>query len=210
MAAAHAQSNGQATTVSGPPWRPAPRLVGGWPLATATRYDGAVSEKDRAETPAVEPAGPAPARREPTGVVDEPTGAGDAAARARREGGPRQNTSEPVVFRHGDQSVEGWTLNMSRGGLRAVVEIPLPVGAEVLATVGDAPVGRRARVVWAHEERGGAVLGLSFLDQLESVPPGAGSAPPPAVKPSGPPPATAASASAPAPPPKPPTAPTGR
>jgi hypothetical protein len=138
-----------------------------------------VSDKDKAEglpahtarlAPA--PTGPAPA------LVDEPTGSGDGAARARREGGPRQIISEPVTFRFEDQSIEGWTLNISRGGLRAVVEIPLPVGAEVVATVGESPAGRRARVVWSHEERGGAVLGLSFLDHLESGYPAAGSTPP--------------------------------
>ena len=138
-----------------------------------------MNDKDKAEDLPAATAGPAPvAARLAPGLVDEPTGSGEGSARARREGGPRQIISEPVTFRLNDESIEGWTLNISRGGLRAVVEIPLPVGAEVVATVGESPAGRRARVVWSHEERGGAVLGLSFLDQPEAGAPAAGSTPP--------------------------------
>jgi hypothetical protein len=141
-----------------------------------------VSDKDRAKSIAADAADAAEAKApvpvdaspsappQPAAQAPKADAAGDA-PRARREGGPRQNMSEPVRFGDGDERVDGWTLNISRGGLRAVVESPLAPGSEVNVTVGDNGLPRKARVVWMHEERGGAVVGLSFLDAPSSAPP---------------------------------------
>lgn len=157
-------------------------------VSRLTRYSGRVSDKDRAiliaatTAEAAEAKAPVPAAGSPSAPPEpaEPGPKADAAAeapRARREGGPRQNMSEPVRFGNGDDAVTGWTLNMSRGGLRAVVESPLAPGSVVNVTVGEAGVPRQARVVWMHEERGGAVVGLSFLDTPGSAPPPEDSSP---------------------------------
>jgi hypothetical protein len=75
-----------------------------------------------------------------------------------------------VVIRAQALETTGWTLNVSRGGLRAVVEDPLDPSTEYEVFVGDAP-GRRARIAWARVEADGQIVGLTFLDVEGSVPP---------------------------------------
>ncbi len=57
----------------------------------------------------------------------------------------------------------GWTLNVSRGGIRAVVEDPLDPAVEYAVCVGDGPA-RRAKVAWARLEADGQIVGLRFLN----------------------------------------------
>lgn len=64
----------------------------------------------------------------------------------------------------------GWTLNVSRGGLRAIVEEPLADEREYEVAVGDANA-RRARIAWSRAEADGQIVGLRFLDVEGSVPP---------------------------------------
>jgi hypothetical protein len=70
------------------------------------------------------------------------------------------------------REIEGWALNMSRGGIRAVVDEPIELGAEVGLSIGDAPE-RPSRIVWIQEEPDGAIVGVEFLDLdgPASVPP---------------------------------------
>jgi len=68
------------------------------------------------------------------------------------------------VFHGGEAPVSGWALNMSRGGLRAIVETPLDVGAEFKIAVGDAEIHRPGRIVWVQLEKDGAIVGVTFLD----------------------------------------------
>lgn len=89
----------------------------------------------------------------------------------RREDSARQTVSEPVVFFHGAVRIDGWALNMSRGGLRAIVEMPIEADVEVEVAVGDSEIRRPARVVWVQRERDGAIVGVTFLDVAPSVPP---------------------------------------
>jgi hypothetical protein len=89
----------------------------------------------------------------------------------RGEGGSRREASDRVVLRAGARSLSGWMLNVSRGGLRVVVEEPLSLGEEFEAELGDAEGCRPVRVVWLRTQTDGDVAGLQFLD--------AGSAPPP-------------------------------
>lgn len=92
--------------------------------------------------------------------------------RTRREDGARQTVSEPVVFRGNDETIEGWALNMSRGGLRAIVESPLEVGTEFQIVVGDAERPRAGKIVWLQQEKDGAIVGVAFLDvERPSAPP---------------------------------------
>lgn len=63
----------------------------------------------------------------------------------------------------GSRDVEAWTLNLSRGGVRVVVEDPIYVGAIYEVTVGDQQA-RTARVVWLREEADGQIAGLKFED----------------------------------------------
>jgi len=114
-----------------------------------------VSDKDRLDDTAGSPSGPPEAVR-----------------RTRREDGARQTVSEPVVFRRNDERVEGWALNMSRGGLRAIVESPLEVDGEFQIAVGESGPPRAGKIVWVQQEKDGAIVGVAFLDvERPSAPP---------------------------------------
>jgi len=86
---------------------------------------------------------------------------------AMRRGGPRHEMSERVVLLGENfKQREGWALNVSRGGVRVIVEEPVSLGEEYQVTIGDdasRQLNRRARVVWVQEERDGFVVGLEFL-----------------------------------------------
>jgi hypothetical protein len=114
----------------------------------------------------------------------------------RRQGGARRELSERVVFRaearggEPAREVDGWALNASRSGLRAILEEALPLGAEFEVAIGEPPA-RPGRVVWLQEEKDGAIVGVSFLDEAARggsipdfagtpMPSSASSAPPPA------------------------------
>jgi hypothetical protein len=88
----------------------------------------------------------------------------------RQSGGARIEASERVVIRQADTETTGWTLNVSRGGLRAVLEQPLDPTLEYEVEVGETPA-RRARVAWSKGESDGQIVGLRFLDVEGSVPP---------------------------------------
>ena len=83
-----------------------------------------------------------------------------------------------MTIRNDDVEAVGWTLNVSRGGIRAVMEEELDANAEYLVIVGEAPP-RRARVAWARSESDGQIVGIRFLDADGSVPPDAPNDPPP-------------------------------
>jgi hypothetical protein len=83
-----------------------------------------------------------------------------------------------VTIKTGELEATGWTLNVSRGGIRAVVEEGLDPTAELLVIVGEA-APRRARVAWARNEADGQIVGIRFLDVDGSVPPDVATEPPP-------------------------------
>ena len=84
----------------------------------------------------------------------------------RHAGGARREASERVLVRTTGFETHGWTLNVSRGGIRAIVEEPLTQGVEYELTVGDEETGspRRAGVVWLQDEADGQIVGLKYLD----------------------------------------------
>jgi hypothetical protein len=99
----------------------------------------------------------------------------------RHAGGARREASERVLLRAGEFTTHGWTLNMSRGGIRAIVEDALTQGVEYQLVVGDEEAGkpRRASVVLVQDESDGQIVGLKYLDGEDgSVPPKDSSVPP--------------------------------
>ena len=88
----------------------------------------------------------------------------------RQTGGARHEASERVAIRSGVFETSGWTLNVSRGGVRAVIEDPLDAEGEYEVAVGGGSA-RRARVAWARAEADGQIVGLKFLDGEGSLPP---------------------------------------
>ncbi len=80
--------------------------------------------------------------------------------------------NEPVIFRKGDRRVEGWTLNISHGGLRAILDDSMAIGEVYDVFLVECQHRRRARVVWVQEEKDGAVVGISFVDRPLSTIPG--------------------------------------
>ena len=65
----------------------------------------------------------------------------------------------------------GWTLNVSRGGLRAIVEDRLAADREYEVVLGDGAPPRRATVAWSQDESDGQIVGLKYLDVEGTVPP---------------------------------------
>ena len=74
------------------------------------------------------------------------------------------------MIRANSLETSGWTLNVSRGGIRAVVEDPLDPETEYEVSVGNESA-RRARIAWSRQEADGQIVGLRFLDVEGSVPP---------------------------------------
>ena len=97
-----------------------------------------------------------------------------AAGQRRQTGGARHEASERVVIRASGFETSGWTLNVSRGGIRAVFEDPLTPETEYEVSVGsESP--RRACIAWSRQEADGQIVGLRFLDVDGSIPPEEGS-----------------------------------
>jgi hypothetical protein len=95
----------------------------------------------------------------------------------RNTGGARHEATERIVLRREGAEVEGWTLNLSRGGVRVVVDGAVVAGADYQVGIGEmAP--RPARIVWVRDEADGQIAGLQFLDVEDGAVPG--SVPPPA------------------------------
>jgi hypothetical protein len=92
---------------------------------------------------------------------------------AMRRGTARREVTERVTLRgaSGDASgaagservLEGWALNASRGGLRAILEEKVELGQEFDVLVGDAgAIARRGRIVWLQEELDGVIVGVEY------------------------------------------------
>lgn len=97
----------------------------------------------------------------------------------RRAGGARRNVSYRVVFfrepgEPGGEPIEltGWALNISRGGLRAIVEDRVDLGEELDVSIAEEGLRRRGQIVWTQEEPDGMIVGVSFLERMASAPPG--------------------------------------
>lgn len=71
-----------------------------------------------------------------------------------------------MLMCQGASELSGWALNISRGGIRVILEDKVELGQEYEVAVGDdAPgVRRRGRVVWVQEEQDGVIAGVEFTD----------------------------------------------
>ena len=93
---------------------------------------------------------------------------GQAGVHLMRRGGARREVSARVALRSvtgDDLRYEGWALNVSRGGVRAILEEKLELGQEFEIDVGDPneSPSRRGRVVWVQEEPDGVIVGIEFV-----------------------------------------------
>jgi hypothetical protein len=73
----------------------------------------------------------------------------------------------PVGTSSGSEPLDGWALNVSRGGVRVILESKVDLGAEfeiaMLDGVGsDAATRRRGRIVWVQDEPDGVIAGIEF------------------------------------------------
>jgi hypothetical protein len=64
---------------------------------------------------------------------------------------------------------DGWTLNISRGGARLIVEERVEPGEHYFLEVGISEQ-REVRIVWVQDEADGQVIGVQFLDVTGSIP----------------------------------------
>lgn len=99
------------------------------------------------------------------------------AIHAMRRGGARREVTERVTLRHEDDRVlMGWVLNVSRGGLRAILEEKVFLGQKFDVGIGtDDVLHRVGRIVWVQEEPDGVIVGIEFTGMSGAR----GSVPPP-------------------------------
>jgi PilZ domain-containing protein len=87
---------------------------------------------------------------------------------ASRRGGARHGVSMRVTLklRSGDV-LHGWALNVSRGGVRVMLEERVELGAQfevTLSTGADPVTSCPGRVVWVQEEPDGVVCGIELTE----------------------------------------------
>jgi PilZ domain-containing protein len=76
-----------------------------------------------------------------------------------------------LVSPAGDE-LRGWALNVSRGGVRVILEEHVPLGAEYDVTVVDASGTsgpHPGRIVWVQDEPDGVVAGIEFRLEGDTV-----------------------------------------
>lgn len=105
-----------------------------------------------------------------------PFSKGTSGLHAMRRGGARREVTERVVLHTEDgRMLHGWALNVSRGGLRAILEEKVVLGQKFEIKLGtDEVVQRSGRVVWVQEEPDGVIVGVEFTGSSgthHSVPP---------------------------------------
>lgn len=94
-----------------------------------------------------------------------------------RRGGARREVTERVTLKSEEgATLEGWALNVSRGGLRVILEEKVVLGQKFDVALGtDEVMNRPSRVVWVQEEPDGVIVGLEFTSLSgthKSSPPG--------------------------------------
>lgn len=82
---------------------------------------------------------------------------------AMRRGGARREVTERVTMKSEDgKTLEGWALNVSRGGLRAILEEKVVLGQKFDVALGEDELFRAGRIVWVQEEPDGVIVGIEF------------------------------------------------
>ena len=93
---------------------------------------------------------------------------------AMRRGGARQTVSDRVTFRSTTAGTaedrQGWALNVSRGGIRAILDDEADIGKielgqeyEIFVGDVDTATGRQGRIVWLQEEPDGFIVGIEYV-----------------------------------------------
>jgi hypothetical protein len=106
-----------------------------------------------------------------------PRGVPSGDVHATRRGGARHEVSARVSLLCATGRVlEGWALNVSRGGVRVILEEKVEPGAEfevrLTGTVSaePPPAPHTGRVVWVQEEPDGVVAGIEFRPEADTAP----------------------------------------
>jgi PilZ domain len=105
-----------------------------------------------------------------------PTGVPMGEVHATRRGGARLEVSSRVTLRPLASSappkvLEGWALNVSRGGVRVILEEKIEPGTHFEVTLigrqsgTDLPSPQVGCVVWVQEEPDGVVAGIEFRSE---------------------------------------------
>jgi PilZ domain-containing protein len=85
---------------------------------------------------------------------------------ASRRVAARHGVSMRVMLKsRGGNVVEGWALNVSRGGVRVIIEEKVDLGTEyevTLSTGADPGTSCIGRVVWIQEEPDGVICGIEL------------------------------------------------
>jgi len=97
-----------------------------------------------------------------------------------RRSGARQTVSDRVTFRGAGGVIrEGWALNVSRGGIRAILDDDtgkVELGEEYAISVGDPEASpgkpgkaasKKGKIVWLQEEPDGFVVGVEYVEPEE-------------------------------------------
>lgn len=105
--------------------------------------------------------------------ADDPPKTGPISGPHRRHsGGSRRPASDRVILVKDGCQHSGWALNVSRGGMRIVLEDPIEPHSRYDLLLGEEGAqSRPVRVVWIKEQAGGQIAGLQFLDAEGTVPP---------------------------------------
>ncbi len=104
----------------------------------------------------------------PARVTSHPPPSSSPPGALRRNGGGRVAFDRRAVIVHGGRSLDAWSMNVSRGGLRVIMEDEVAPGDEVDVVVGEPGeldyFCKAARVAWVQPEQGGFIVGLEFKD----------------------------------------------
>ena len=95
---------------------------------------------------------------------------------AMRRGGARREVTERVTLKSDQGKIlDGWALNVSRGGLRVILEDRVVLAQKFEINLGtEESIQRMGRVVWIQEEPDGVIVGIEFTGHSgmhKSVPP---------------------------------------
>jgi hypothetical protein len=97
---------------------------------------------------------------------------------ATRRGGARREVSarvslRPLAASGSTKVLEGWALNVSRGGVRVILEEKIEPGTHFEVTLigrvdgAEPPSPQVGRVVWIQEEPDGVVAGIEFRSEAD-------------------------------------------
>jgi hypothetical protein len=104
-----------------------------------------------------------------------PTGSATSDVHATRRSDARREVSARVILKRKEGlPLDGWALNVSKGGVRVILEEKVALGEQFQIVLTASPASaspHHGRVVWVQEEPDGVVAGIEFCEGPESSPP---------------------------------------